>query len=123
MLVIAGRPAAKDKPSCRAGGNRRMRMMGLRRETLAAATTASTPSVTLSEIKAVTASHRAPIDATSASTPKVPTRLSRMIESFCSMLRPPPRPSAVSARPSSWSPRVNQTEARTASSASTSAGK
>jgi hypothetical protein len=65
---------------------------------------------------------RNPAETTSASAPKLPMRLSRMISNLRSGVRPPPKPSAVSARPSSCSPPVSRIAAATVQTAATAAG-
>ena len=58
----------------------------------------------------------------SPTAPYVPRRLSRMISSFASRLRPPPNPSATSARPSSCSAPVRTALPPSASAAAARSG-
>ena len=94
-----GRPAPTARPSRRAGSRRCMTMGRTARDAAPAAIKARAAEP--GPGRPARAAARKPTLKTRASTPYVPMRESRMILSLAARVRPPPKPSATSASPSS----------------------
>ena len=118
--VACGWPTSADSPSLRAGVTKNITAGMAARAAQCAAIKAAATSPGSSRLAKTLARSR--IDSASAQTPYVPVRLSRMMSSFCSRVLPPPKPSAVSARPSSCRQPVAAKVAATASAAADHAG-
>ena len=118
----SGGPVSWARPPRRAAGSSCQSLTRAARDTASAATSANAARHGLETAMPERAATRKRMEKTMAAAPNVPTRLSSMISSLRSAVTPPPKPSAVSARPSSCRPPVRSIVAPTASPAATSSG-
>ena len=110
-----------DSPPGLAGFTDRMKPGSSAREAACAATSANSASPDAPT--AAIAAQRASSTMTSATTPNVPLRLSFMISSLRSRVLPPPKPSAMSATPSSCRLPVTRIAAASATIAASDGGR